>query len=78
MLKKREEIALADGATHDSLRLFSVFEELNLLPAARSGANEHRMDMGLFFQFLEEHRCAQVFKDYFGVSGRSSAPAAKD
>ncbi|XP_043219175.1 RWD domain-containing protein 2B-like isoform X2 [Amphibalanus amphitrite] len=76
MLKKQEEIPLADGATHDSLRLFSVFEELNFLPAVRSGANEHRMDMGRFFQFLEEHHCAQVFKDYFGVSGRPAAAAA--
>ncbi|XP_037083640.1 RWD domain-containing protein 2A-like [Pollicipes pollicipes] len=72
IMVKKKEVVDVEGRDPDTLRLFSVFEEINMAPVSRTGSREHRMDMGLFFQYLEDHNCAQVFKDYFGVSGRAS------
>jgi len=71
MVKKKETFQL-EGREPAALRLFSTFEEINMSPPARVPGREHHMDMGRFFQYLEEHHCSQVFKDYFGVSGRAT------
>lgn len=74
MVKKKEVLELSGRPVH-ALRLFPQFEEISFSPSCRPG-REHHMDMGQFFQYLEEHHCAQVFKDYFGISGRAGGAAA--
>lgn len=66
MIRKNETIALNPK---QSLNRFATFEEISF---KNNRGTEHHMDMGEFFKYLEQHQCAYVFMDYFGVSGRTT------
>lgn len=73
--KHREDVTI-DGddkeafeTTFKSLRHFPDFQEINF---EVRGSRDYHMDLGQFFQYLEKHGCAEVFKILLGVDGRVS------
>ncbi|XP_067661573.1 RWD domain-containing protein 2B-like [Haliotis asinina] len=51
-------------------RKFSTFEEVGFDVRGGKG-REYHMDLGKFYEFLEEHKCGKIFSLYFGVEGKS-------
>lgn len=62
MLKKEEDCLE---------RSFGSFEEQSF----NKCKDERHMDMGEFFKFLENHNCGYIFKEYFGVDGKTPTEA---
>lgn len=60
--KSKEELA--------SLRKFSSFEEISF-ESGKNKSREFHMDMGELFRYLQEHKCEDIFREYFGISGRT-------
>ncbi|XP_033646326.1 RWD domain-containing protein 2B-like [Asterias rubens] len=69
--KHREDFPLRDEKGQlKVLKLFNGFDEKAF--SVRGGRDYH-MDLGLFFQFLEQHECGSVFKILLGVDGKVSS-----
>jgi len=58
--KKIETQKVSSMEELDALRKFPSFEEVTLT-------------MGDFFRYLQQHKCEDIFKEYFGFSGKTSA-----
>ncbi|XP_072170739.1 RWD domain-containing protein 2B-like [Diadema setosum] len=70
--KHREDFEVAPEnfeAESKGLRHFQDFQEINF---DVRGARDYHMDLGQFFQYLERHGCADIFKILLGVDGRVS------
>ncbi|XP_054754801.2 RWD domain-containing protein 2B-like [Lytechinus pictus] len=73
--KHREDFALDANdkelfsTNFNCLRHFSDFQEINF---DVRGSRDYHMDLGQFYQYLEKHDCASVFKILLGVDGRVS------
>ncbi|KAJ9601056.1 hypothetical protein L9F63_000791 [Diploptera punctata] len=68
---KKKEITNINSNSIDSLRKFPTFQEISF-DCGKSKSMEYHMDMGELYRYLAEHNCSYVFKDYFGVDGRTS------
>lgn len=66
---KKKEVCKLVVANIDSLRKFPTFSEISF-ESGKGKSRECHMDMGEFYQYLSEHSCSYVFKDYFGVDGK--------
>lgn len=53
-----------------SLRKFDPLKEISF-ESGKTKSRECHMDMGELYRYLHAHQCAAVFKEYFGVDGRS-------
>ncbi|KAK7471339.1 hypothetical protein BaRGS_00036014 [Batillaria attramentaria] len=69
MIKEQEVIEL-EGREIASLCKFGKFQELELEVQGGKGRNYH-MDLGQFYEFLQEHDSANIFPMYFGVEGKT-------
>ena len=67
---KEQEVKELEGREVDSLCKFSKFQELELEVQGGKGRSYH-MDLGKFYEFLQEHDSAYIFPLYFGVEGKS-------
>lgn len=74
MIRHREDIRLDHQVKDssvlesiDSLRKFTGFEEAVFDP---HGSRRNHMDLGQFYQFLNEKGCCDVFQLYFGIEGQ--------
>jgi hypothetical protein len=70
--KKIESLKTKSRDELDSVRKFSTFEEISFATGKNKTLERH-MDMGQFFRYLQEHKCEDVFREYFGCSGRGTA-----
>lgn len=68
---KDEETFELDKRSTDDFRKFPKFEEKAFEARAGRGRECH-MDLGRFYEFLEEKGCGRVFSLYYGVEGRTS------
>lgn len=77
MCKKKEEVPLINNSTNniDYLRKFKGFHEISF-EGGRTKSRDTHMNMGEFFRYLSQHECGYVFKDYFGVDGKTGASTA--
>lgn len=66
---KEQEVVELDGKKISSLCKFENFEELNFEVQGGKGKRQH-MDLGKFYEFLQERDCAYIFPLFFGVEGK--------
>lgn len=67
---KEQEVKELKGREATALCKFSKFQELELAVQGGKGRNYH-MDLGKFYEYLQEHDSAYMFSLYFGVEGKS-------
>ena len=67
---KEQEVKQLGGLEPIALCKFSKFEELKLAVQGGKGRNYH-MDLGKFYEYLQEHDSAYMFSMYFGVEGKA-------
>ncbi|KAF4523106.1 hypothetical protein B566_EDAN003120 [Ephemera danica] len=72
MCKKKETIPVTTEEEISSLRKFGPLKEISF-ESGKTKSRDCHMDMGELYRYLQEHQCAAVFKEYFGVNGRSSS-----
>lgn len=70
MCKKKEEEDL-DRKDINTLRKFSDFKEISF--EGSKSKRDYHMDFGEFYKYLTEHSCDYIFKDYFGIDGKSTS-----
>ncbi len=68
--KKIEETE-STADTLNSLRKFDHFVELNFQNLKGNKSNETHTDMGEFYRYLIQHKCEYIFKDFFGIEGKT-------
>ncbi|KAL5011312.1 hypothetical protein ScPMuIL_009863 [Solemya velum] len=68
---KDEETSELKKQSINDLRKFPKFEEKAFEARAGRGRECH-MDLGRFYEYLEEHGCGRIFSLYYGVEGRTS------
>lgn len=66
-----EEAATLDS--FDSLRKFDSFGEISFPNLKSHRPQDGHTNMGDFYRYLVDHNCEHVFKDYFGIEGKSSS-----
>ncbi|XP_077984928.1 RWD domain-containing protein 2A-like [Glandiceps talaboti] len=74
--KHREDTPIEsdDGSkTLKDFRFFQTFEEIAFDAHAFHGRDYH-MDLGKFYQYLNEHKCGYIFKILLGVDGKIPSP----
>lgn len=71
ILCKMKEVVERKTPNIDRFRRFTNFEEI-VFEVRRGAGREYHMDMGEFYQYLENHNSGYVFKNYFGVYGKSN------
>ncbi|CAH0382980.1 unnamed protein product [Bemisia tabaci] len=72
MCKKVEEEVIGSWQDLDSHRKFGKFQEVSFVNENATSKDQGKhMNMGDFYRYLQEHDCGEVFKDYFGIDGRS-------
>ncbi|XP_022185005.1 RWD domain-containing protein 2A [Nilaparvata lugens] len=71
MCKKKEEDMNDEGSEKEK-RKFTGFSEISF-QSTQGKARDAHMDMGEFYRYLTQHGCQHVFKDYFGVDGKTTA-----
>ena len=71
-LVERHDEFIGKDRDVDELRCFSVkdFREKDF---AVHGGRDYHMDLGMFFQFLQEHKLEAIFPVLFGVEGKSAS-----
>lgn len=69
--KKVEELPLLENQRIDSHRKFETFDEIFFHNAKQTRPHETHTDMGEFYRYLVQHNCEYIFKDYFGIEGKS-------
>lgn len=72
VMKEREDTKLEDKNVEE-FRKFVGFEEKYFEARQGKGRGGHG-DIGLLFQFLEQHGCTHIFSLFFGVEGKSIEP----
>jgi len=70
-MKEKEDEQLLPGSDLDSLRRFEGFLEKGFDAKAGHGRNVLQ-DLGLLYQYLQEHNCAYIYPMYFGVEGKTA------
>ncbi|XP_074651190.1 RWD domain-containing protein 2B-like [Tubulanus polymorphus] len=71
VMRDRQEVELDDRLCINDVQKFTKFEEM-VFDARAGKGREYHMDLGLFYKFLKEHDCSEIFSLYFGVDGTSA------
>jgi hypothetical protein len=74
MCKKKEEEKVQKDQNVDAFRKFTGFQEI-CFDGGKSKSRESHMNMGEFYKYLSDHECSYVFRDYFGVEGKTGSSA---
>lgn len=70
-VRERENIEIGEKDIKQ-FRKFDNFEE-KVFEARAGKAREYHMDMGLFCDFLNDHKLGHIFSVYFGVDGKGAS-----
>ncbi|XP_002733405.1 RWD domain-containing protein 2B-like [Saccoglossus kowalevskii] len=74
-MRHKEDIAMKTSDSESEfgkLKFFENFEEKNFDAHSFGHGRDYHMDLGLFYQFLEQHNCGYMFKILLGVDGKVS------
>ena len=74
MIRRMDRDIMSDVKDLMRFRYFNNFEEISFISENQQTkyhkSGSANMDMGMFFKYLEQHKCSHVFKDYFNVDGK--------
>lgn len=70
-IKEKEETDIGDDKL-TNYRKFDNFEE-KVFDVKGGKGREYHMDLGMLYEFLEQHKSGHIFQMYFGVEGKNAA-----